>query len=58
MHFRNFDYIFGSLIACVPDSSIFNQPEIRVRKQDVGVSGVVYGGLLSNVCNSYGCLKN
>ncbi|KAJ6662391.1 hypothetical protein lerEdw1_011804 [Lerista edwardsae] len=31
MHFRNFDFIFGSLIACVPDSSIFNQPEIRAR---------------------------
>ncbi|XP_066475068.1 calcipressin-1 isoform X2 [Tiliqua scincoides] len=31
MHFRNFDYIFGSLIACVPDISIFNQPEIRAR---------------------------
>ncbi|XP_053162866.1 calcipressin-1 isoform X2 [Hemicordylus capensis] len=31
MHFRNFDYAFGSLIACVADNSIFSQPEIRTR---------------------------
>ncbi|XP_013930407.1 PREDICTED: calcipressin-1 [Thamnophis sirtalis] len=31
MHFRNFDYIFGSLIACVADHKIFSQPEIRGR---------------------------
>lgn len=35
MHFRNFDYIFGSLIACVADHKIFSQPEIRVRLLDV-----------------------
>ncbi|XP_070606485.1 calcipressin-1 isoform X2 [Erythrolamprus reginae] len=31
MHFRNIDYIFGSLIACVADQKIFSQPEIRGR---------------------------
>ncbi|XP_061483704.1 calcipressin-1 isoform X3 [Rhineura floridana] len=31
MHFRNFDYIFGSLIACVADTKVFSQPEIRAR---------------------------
>uniref|UniRef100_A0A8D0KP08 Calcipressin-1 n=1 Tax=Salvator merianae TaxID=96440 RepID=A0A8D0KP08_SALMN len=31
MHFMNFDYIFGSLIACVADNKIFSQPEIRTR---------------------------
>nr|XP_020644987.1 calcipressin-1 isoform X2 [Pogona vitticeps] len=31
MHFRNFDYTFGSLIACVANNKIFVQPEIRTR---------------------------
>ncbi|XP_042314361.1 calcipressin-1 isoform X2 [Sceloporus undulatus] len=31
MHFRNLDYTFGSLIACVADNKVFNQPEIRTR---------------------------
>ncbi|XP_062982730.1 calcipressin-1 isoform X2 [Elgaria multicarinata webbii] len=31
MHFRNFDYIFGSLIACVADNKVFSQPEVRTR---------------------------
>ncbi|ETE73162.1 Calcipressin-1, partial [Ophiophagus hannah] len=37
MHFRNFDYIFGSLIACVTDHKIFSQPEIRINKQLAGM---------------------
>lgn len=30
MHFRNFNYSFSSLIACVADSDVFNQAETRV----------------------------
>lgn len=30
MHFRNFNYSFSSLIACVADSDVFNQSETRV----------------------------
>ncbi|XP_077198747.1 calcipressin-1 isoform X2 [Paroedura picta] len=31
MHFWNFDYIFGSLIACAVDNNVFSQPETRAR---------------------------
>ncbi|KAK2522041.1 Rcan1 [Columba livia] len=31
MHFRNFNYSFSSLIACVADSDVFNQAETRAK---------------------------
>lgn len=31
MHFRNFNYSFSSLVACVANSDIFSQSEARVR---------------------------
>ncbi|XP_064560279.1 calcipressin-1 isoform X4 [Zonotrichia leucophrys gambelii] len=31
MHFRNFHYSFGSLIACLPDGQLFTQPESRAK---------------------------
>ncbi|XP_071286182.1 calcipressin-1 isoform X3 [Agelaius tricolor] len=31
MHFRNFHYSFGSLIACLADGQLFTQPETRAK---------------------------
>ncbi|XP_030143832.3 calcipressin-1 isoform X2 [Taeniopygia guttata] len=31
MHFRNFHYTFGSLIACLPHGEVFTQPETRAK---------------------------
>ncbi|RLV88716.1 hypothetical protein DV515_00015361 [Chloebia gouldiae] len=31
MHFRNFHYTFGSLIACLPHGEVFTQPEARAK---------------------------
>ncbi|NXR54240.1 RCAN1 protein, partial [Hippolais icterina] len=31
MHFRNFHYSFGSLIACLADGEVFTQPETRAK---------------------------
>uniref|UniRef100_A0A8C5TS68 Calcipressin-1 n=1 Tax=Malurus cyaneus samueli TaxID=2593467 RepID=A0A8C5TS68_9PASS len=31
MHFRNFHYSFSSLIACLADGDVFNQPETRAK---------------------------
>ncbi|XP_054829679.1 calcipressin-1 isoform X2 [Eublepharis macularius] len=35
MHFRNLDYIFGSLIACAVDNNVFSQPETGARFEEL-----------------------
>lgn len=60
MHFRNFNYSFSSLIACVADSDVFNQAETRV----CFIFCFIYVnywntkvGAVSN-CLKYGCLDS
>lgn len=62
MHFRNFNYSFSSLIACVADSDVFNQAETRVWfifcVLFLWTTGILkYVGTVSN-CLKYGCLDS